>query len=354
MYEGKSVAVVVPAYNEEGLVGGVIDTVPEFVDRVYVIDDCSTDGTWAEIQSHAERAEAVADGTTMGDGGAMDDVGRTGDSGAMSGSGRMNDGGTVNDARANFDRRIVPIRHSENRGVGAAIKTGYCRAHEENIDVTAVMAGDGQMRPEMLARIIQPIVDGRADYTKGNRLSTPGFREGMSAWRSFGNWLLTFLTKVASGYWGMVDPQNGYTAISSRALSKLAIEDAYDDYGFANALLVRLNVHDMRVADVTMPAVYGDEQSTIRYSTFIPKLSALLLWSFLWRIKTKYLVRDFHPLAFLYGLGALGTAAGLLSLARHKRGSSDGLTAMLLGGICFVLAMAFDREETAELEVRNE
>jgi glycosyltransferase involved in cell wall biosynthesis len=321
LYEGNTVAVVVPAYNEEGLVGRVIDTVPDFVDRVYAIDDCSTDGTWEEIRSHAQHADPVADGGAMGDG------------------------------RMTFDRRVVPIRHTENRGVGAAIKTGYCRAHEENIDVTAVMAGDGQMRPEMLKRIIQPVVDGRADYTKGNRLSTPGFREGMSAWRSFGNWLLTFLTKVASGYWGMVDPQNGYTAISGRALSKLDIEDVYDDYGFANALLVRLNVHDMRVADVTMPAVYGDEQSTIRYSTFIPKLSALLLWSFLWRLKRKYLVRDFHPLAFLYGLGALGTAAGLLSLARRKRESSDGLTAMLLGGVCLVLAMAFDREENAELEV---
>ncbi len=354
MYEDNTVAVVIPAYNEEGLVGGVIDTVPEFVDRVYAVDDCSTDGTWAEIQSHVERAEAVADSRAMGDGGAMDG------SGGMDGGGTKNDGRKTDDSRAmgggreRFDRRVVPIRHTENRGVGAAIKTGYCRAHEENIDVTAVMAGDGQMRPEMLARIIQPIVDGRADYTKGNRLSTPGFREGMSVWRSFGNWLLTFLTKVASGYWGMVDPQNGYTAISGRALSKLAIEDVYDDYGFANALLVRLNVHDMRVADVTMPAVYGDEQSTIRYSTFIPKLSALLLWSFLWRIRTKYLVRDFHPLAFLYGLGALGTAAGLVSLVRRKKESSDGLSATLLGCVCLVLAMAFDREETAELEVRDE
>ncbi|WP_018128754.1 glycosyltransferase family 2 protein [Haladaptatus paucihalophilus] len=324
LYEGNTVAVVVPAYNEEGLVGRVIDTVPAFVDRVYAVDDCSTDGTWEEIRSHAERSDAAADG------------------------------GSADDGRTSFDQRVVPIRHTENRGVGAAIKTGYCRAHEENIDVTAVMAGDGQMRPEMLERIIQPVVDGRADYTKGNRLSTPGFREGMSAWRSFGNWLLTFLTKVASGYWGMVDPQNGYTAISGRALSELDIEDVYDDYGFANALLVRLNVHEMRVADVTMPAVYGDEQSTIRYSTFIPKLSVLLLWSFLWRLKAKYLVRDFHPLAFLYGLGAFGTATGLLSMIRRKRESSDGLAATLLGGLCLVLAMAFDREENADLEVHEE
>ncbi|WP_458205190.1 glycosyltransferase family 2 protein [Haladaptatus sp. NG-SE-30] len=321
MYEGKTVAVVVPAYNEEGFVGRVIDTVPEFVDRVYAIDDCSTDGTWAEIRAHAERATPVADG------------------GATS--------------RA-FEQRVVPIRHEENRGVGAAIKTGYCRAREDDIDVTAVMAGDGQMDPEKLSRIIQPVVDGRADYAKGNRLSAPEFRRGMSAWRSFGNWLLTFLTKVASGYWGMVDPQNGYTAISGRALSAIDIEAVYDDYGFANALLVRLNVHDMRVADVAMPAVYGDEQSTIRYSTFVPKLSALLLWGFLWRLKAKYIVRDFHPLTFLYGLGAVGTGAGLLSVLRSRRENCDGLTAMLLGGTCLALAMVFDRVETEGLEVRDE
>ncbi|SIR19503.1 Glycosyltransferase involved in cell wall bisynthesis [Haladaptatus litoreus] len=321
MYEGHTVAVVIPAYNEEGLVGRVIDTVPEFVDRVYAIDDRSTDETWDEIRAHAGRTVPITDG---------------------------------GDADSPFDQRVVPIRHSKNRGVGAAIKTGYCRAREDGIDVTAVMAGDGQMEPDMLARVIQPIVDGRADYAKGNRLSTPGFREGMSAWRSFGNWLLTFLTKVASGYWGMADPQNGYTAISGRALSELDIEAVYDDYGFANALLVRLNVHDMRVADVTMPAVYGNEQSTIRYSTFVPKLSALLLWGFLWRLKAKYLVRDFHPLAFLYGLGALGTGAGLLTLLRNRRETSDGLSATLLGGLCLVLAMTFDRHANEGLEERDE
>ncbi|WP_458188930.1 glycosyltransferase family 2 protein [Haladaptatus sp. NG-WS-4] len=319
MYEGNTVAVVVPAYNEEGFVGHVIDTLPNFVDRVYAVDDCSTDGTWEEIQAHADRDAPVTDGGPV----------------------------------SSFDRRVVPIRHSENRGVGAAIKTGYSRAHEDGIDVTAVMAGDGQMDPEMLSRIIQPIVDGRADYAKGNRLSTPGFRDDMSAWRSFGNWLLTFLTKVASGYWGMVDPQNGYTAISQRALSALDIETVYDDYGFANALLVRLNVHDMRVADVAMPAVYGNEQSSIRYSTFVPKLSGLLLVGFLRRLKSKYVVRDFHPLTFLYGLGAVGVGGSALGMLRRRRERCDGLTAMVLGGMCLALAMVFDRAENEGLEVRD-
>lgn len=334
MYRGKTVGVVVPAYDEEGFVGDVIETVPDFVDRIYVIDDASTDGTWDEIRTAAERVDGSPPVT---------------DGGAGSTSAARHD---ATDGDAAFDRRVVSIRHSENRGVGAAIKTGYLRACEDGVDVTAVMAGDGQMDPAMLERIVRPVVEDRADYAKGNRLSTPGYRAGMSSWRLFGNWLLTFLTKVASGYWRTVDPQNGYTAISLRALSELDIEDVYDDYGFANALLVRLNVHGMRVADVSMPAVYGDERSTIRYSTFVPKLSALLLRGFLWRLKAKYVVREFHPLALLYGLGALGAGGGVLAALRNRKG--EGLTAALVGGIALALAMTFDRAENERLEVKEE
>ncbi|WP_440005640.1 glycosyltransferase family 2 protein [Halomicrococcus sp. SG-WS-1] len=352
MYEDKTVAVVVPAYNEEAFVGGVIDTVPDFVDRVYAVDDCSTDDTWAEITARAdddrERVGALVDGAGEVD--VADDA-----------DGRQveSDGGVANGPR------VVPIRHRRNRGVGAAIKTGYCAARDDGMDVTAVMAGDGQMDPAMLERVVEPVVDGRADYAKGDRLSYPEYRGEMSGWRSFGNWLLTYLTKVASGYWGVVDPQNGYTAISLRALEAVDVEDVYDDYGFANALLVRLNVAGMRVADVAMPAVYGDEESHIRYATFVPKLSALLAHNFLWRLKTKYLVRDCHPLAFLYGLGAVGTGAGLVAALRRggdsegasddgNDGTSDAATRTLVGLLTLALATIFDRLDDEDLHVREE
>ena len=262
MYEDSTVGVVVPVYNEEEFVGRVIETVPTFVDWTYVVDDYSTDDTWAEIERHA----ALVNGNADADGAIPD---------------APVSGGAVTDGGATFSRRVVPIRHERNRGVGGAIVTGYRRARAEGIGVTAVMAGDGQMDPDRLARLIDPIVDGSADYAKGSRLLARDYSAAMSSWRLFGNRLLAVLTKVASGYWRTTDPQNGYTAISHRALSTLELSALYEDYGFLNDLLIRLNAHGMRVADVAMPAVYGDERSTITYSQFALGLSAVLLRGFL-------------------------------------------------------------------------
>jgi len=133
----------------------------------------------------------------------------------------------------------------------------------------------------------------------------------MSSFRFFGNSILTFLTKIASGYWKTMDPQNGYTAITNHALSTVGIENMYEYYGYCNDLLVKLNAKGLRVADVAMPAIYGEETSTISYPTYIRKVSKMLLENFLWRLKVKYLVLDFHPLAFL----------------PHRRGNNGGWNA---------------------------
>lgn len=329
MYKGKKIGVVVPAYEEEGFVGGVIETVPSFVDRVYVIDDGSTDGTWREIREAASRENDASIRT-------------------------MTSGGT-----AVFERPVVALRNGENRGVGGSIKHGYSRALRDDIDVIAVMNGDGQMDPAILDRIVDPVVEGRTDFSKGNRLLFREFREGMSRWRFFGNSLLTLLTKVASGYWKTMDPQNGYTAISAEALEAIEYERLYEDYGFCNDLLIALNAHDMRVADVAMPARYGEERSTIVYSRFVPRLSKLLLGRFLWRLRVKYLVFDFHPFVFLYGLGTLSSALGLAAIARSARtarrdGAFDRLLASTLlfvaGAALLVAAMVFDMSENEHLE----
>lgn len=334
MYKGNTVGVIVPAYNEQGFVGRVIETIPSLVDRVYVVDDCSTDDTWAEIKRYTATFDQSVDAAVA-----------------------MPDGGAA------FTRRVVPIRHEHNRGVGGAIKTGYRRARADGIDITAVMAGDGQMDPDQLERLIDPVADGSADYAKGNRLLRQDLCESMSSWRLFGNGLLTFLTKVATGYWRMTDPQNGYTAISHATLSELELSPLYDDYGFANDLLVRLNAHGIHVADVAMPAVYGDEQSTIRYSQFVPALSMLLLRGFLWRLKTKYIIREFHPLVFLYVLGALGVGSGAANAIRSLLSTDDwdlralragiAMLTAFIGWMCVFLAMAFDREENRNLEVQR-
>ncbi|WP_136601636.1 glycosyltransferase family 2 protein [Salinigranum halophilum] len=320
MYKNSSIAVVVPAYNEAAFIGDVLKSIPEYIDRIYVVDDGSADETWTEIERTATRMNARTD------------------------KGRD---------------RVVPLQHEENRGVGAAIKTGYQRAHEERIHATAVMAGDGQMNPDELKRFLDPIVEGRADYAKGNRLWRREHWQSMSRWRRFGNRLLTILTRISSGYWEMSDPQNGYTVISDRALETIALDELYDDYGFANDILVHLNVYELCIVDVPHEAVYGDEESGIRYDTFVPHLSILLFRDFLWRLKKKYLTVSLHPIALCYALGAAGTVSsvfkGLSSVRSRYTGNEnrnnrvDGIVLLFLSSLFFILAVLFDMRESEGL-----
>jgi glycosyltransferase involved in cell wall biosynthesis len=331
VYRNRSIAVVVPAYNEAGLIGEVIRTIPSFVDRAYVIDDCSSDGTWEEIREHAaavnqqrDRRRAVADG-------------------------------------GHPSATVVPIRNEVNQGRGASVKRGFHRALEEGVDVVAMMDGDGQMDPEVLDRILDPIVEGRADYAKGNRLTAEGGWEGMSRFRLFGNLTLSFLTKMSTGYWGVGDSQNGYAAISREALERIDIGGLYEDYGFENDILAELNLHDMRVADVPHPAVYGEETSTISYGTFIPRVSALLLRNFARRITDKYLLGGFHPVAVFYLLavvalvvGVVGSAYSLVTLAEEALvGGLFSALVLLFGGLFLVTALAFDVRLNAHLSTEQ-
>ena len=233
MYKGKSIAVVVPAFNEETLILSTLCTIPEYVDAVYVVDDCSTDGTAAEIAKCS-------------------------------------------------DNRVKMLRHEWNRGVGAAISTGYQNALEEGIEITAVMAGDGHMDPAQLHRLLDPLADGRTDYSKGNRLE-PENINGMSRWRYFGNGVLSIITKISSGYWHLSDSQNGYTAITRESLELIMREPIYSGYGYCNDILIRLGANNLDVVDVPMPARYGQEISKIKYGRYIAKVSFLLLRGFLWR-----------------------------------------------------------------------
>ena len=317
MYNEHTVAVVIPAYNESGFVGDVIDTLPAFVDRVYAIDDQSTDDTWAEITDTADR---------------------------------INDSVTATDGGANFEQQVVAIQHDENRGVGGAIKTGYLRARDDGIDVTAVMGGDGQMDPTILERIIEPVVDGEADYAKGNRLVYEADHEQMPGFRRLGNRILTLLTKVASGYWQVGDPQMGYTAISLDALHDADIENMYEFYGYCNDLLVRLNVTGHRVADVPSPLNYGDEHSDISYLTYVPRVSLMLLRTFLWRLWSGRRTAAGVSILTLYVAGAVATVGSLLAgLADNGGDSGDGddtesqpLTSAFGGLFVLALAMVVD------------
>ncbi|QCS43237.1 glycosyltransferase family 2 protein [Natrinema versiforme] len=349
MYRGASVGVVLPAYNEEGFVGDVIREMPAYIDRIYAIDDRSTDGTLDEI---LEAARDDADDLERRDSDGEPVEQLVTDGGASALSSRA----TVRDAIG----RVVPIEHRENRGAGGAIKTGYLAALADGVDATVTVDADGQMDLSQLPRLLDPIVEGEADYAKGNRLLSREYRAAMPRFRFIGNAILTFLTKIASGYWKTMDPQNGYTAISHDALAAIDVENLYEYYGYCNDLLVKLNVREMRVADVAMPAVYGEEDSSITYSQYIPNVSSMLLHDFLWRLKTKYLVLDFHPLAFFYlagaGLAATGVlAAGVTLFATLSTvgPTVQGSTILLLlvAGVAFLLfAMVFDMGESEHLE----
>ncbi|MFC7229568.1 glycosyltransferase family 2 protein [Salinirubellus salinus] len=348
MYEGQTVGVVVTAYNEEGLVGRVIETMPEFVDRVYAIDDGSTDGTWNEILEHADDVEVEGVETPSTD----DPVPVP-----TTGEGMVTDGSGY----ATSVPFVLGIKHARNRGYGATVKTGYRHAHGDRMDVVAVMNGDGQMAPEELHRIIDPVVDGRADYAKGDRMRTRDTREGMSGFRFVGNAALTIMTKFASGYWKMNDSQNGYTAVSLETLERIPYESLYDEYGFLNDTLTTLNIHGMRVANVPHRAVYGEERSSIRLRRFVPRVSALLARNFVRRLKARYLVLDFHPAVLCYLFGTVGLLATLLATVAAVAlplTLVEGFFAAVLTTVLFVAAgtvlsvgIAFDVEQNHPLEL---
>ncbi len=350
MYRDHTVGVVIPAYNEEGFIGDVIREMPEYVDKMFVVDDCSSDGTWEEVMVAAKEdreqftPEAVAD------------EGRVA---VADGGGSLGGRAVRHDAIG----RVVPIQHETNLGAGGAIKTGYLAARDDQMDVTATVDGDGQMDLSQMTMLLDPIVEGEADYAKGNRLLYKEYRKDMPKFRFLGNSILTFLTKIASGYWKTMDPQNGYTAISGYALDNVGIENMYEYYGYCNDLLVKLNAKGMRVADVAMPAVYGDEESSIQYSTYIRKVSVMLLRNFLWRLKVKYLVLDFHPLALFYLFGAamagLGVLGGGWSLfAKFILGdplfvrATSSLLLFSVGSMFIMFAMLFDMQVNKDSEIQ--
>jgi glycosyltransferase involved in cell wall biosynthesis len=264
MLDGRRVAVVVPAFDEERLVGETIRGIPEFVDRIYVVDDASRDAT-------AARAGEVG------------------------------------------DERVEVIRHERNVGVGAAIVSGYKRSLEEAIDVTCVMAGDNQMDPVELPDLVGPVARGEVEYAKANRLVSGEAWTVIPRTRYLGNAVLSLLTKIASGYWHVADSQAGYTAISRAALARLDLDRVYTRYGFPNDLLVHLNVQNARVRDVPSRPIYDvGERSGIRLRRVVPRISWLLFKGFWWRMAQKYVIRDFHPLVFFYAFGVLMTVAGLV------------------------------------------
>ena len=257
MYKGKKIGVVIPAHNEETQIRRVIETMPDFVDQIIIVDDCSTDKTVA----------------------------------------------VITDLQKSYPH-ITLLRHSINKGAGAAMVTAYKHALKQDIDVAVRMDGDGQMNPDDLPALLDPVVEERADYAKGNRLFTGEAYQKIPKVRYFGNAFLSLFTKIASGYWHVADSQSGYTAINKKAMQLVDWDQLYTWYGHPNDILVRLNVHNIRVKDVPVEPVYNiGEKSGIKVGQAVFKIGWLLIKLFFWRMKEKYIIRDFHPLVFFYALG---------------------------------------------------
>ncbi len=259
MYKDFSICVVIPCYNEETQIKKVIETMPGYVDKIVVVDDLSTDKTVEIVQEIIRH-----------------------------------------------NSRVSMIVHDKNSGVGAAIASGYKFAKNEDLDLAVVMAGDGQMNPNDLSVLLDPVVEGKADYSKGNRLFTGEAFKKIPKIRYLGNSVLSMFTKIASGYWHIADSQSGYTVMNRKVLHTINWDKMYKRYGQPNDILVRLNIENFKVADVSVEPVYNiGEKSGIKIHKVIFTIGWLLVKLFLWRMKEKYIIRDFHPLVFFYFIGSM-------------------------------------------------
>jgi len=254
MYKNAVIAAVVPAYKEEKMISKVIETMPDYVDHIVIVDDCSPDAT-SEV------------------------VGRS------------------------DDPRVTLIRHEVNQGVGGAIITAHRAAMDLGSDVNVVMAGDAQMDPDYLPPLLDKVTDGGFGFAKANRFYAPESFSGMPGYRVVGNIVLSFFTKLASGYWNLFDPQNGYTAVRTEVLARVPLDRVAKRYSFENDLLIHLNILQVPATDVPIPAVYGEEVSSIRLSKVIPELLHRLTVGYWSRIWYRYVLWSFSPIALLLFMG---------------------------------------------------
>ena len=313
MYREKKIALVIPAYNEEKLIKPTLKAVPDFVDRIFVVDDASIDntaGVVGELSKH--------------------------------------------------DHRIELISHEMNSGPGQGIITGYKRSAAEGCDIAVVAGGDNQMPLNQMERFLDPLIDGEADYTKGNRfVFLPDTLEKMPKSRLLGNVVITGLTKISSGYYKVMDVVDGYTATTKKVIDLIDWDKAWKGYGYPMDFLIRLNAFSLKVKDVPRSSIYlkGERQSQIKGLRYALKVSPMLLRGFFWRLITKYIYRDFHPLVFFYFAGLIlfpfGIFYGLYLVYQQVAGIGvSGPRAILCAlslimGLQFLLfAMLFDMQES--------
>jgi glycosyltransferase involved in cell wall biosynthesis len=290
MLKNKTIAVIVPAYNEELCIEAVIKSMPVFVDRIIVIDDGSEDAT-AEVVKKL----MVDKSMLLYEPSPRETIIKC----------KGNDLASFPSYTLytcdNGKGRLILLSHTMNSGKGAGIKTGYAFASSLGIDCIATMDGDGQMNPDELINICLPVIQEEADYVKGDRLSHPKSMTIIPPIRLVGNTILSLLTKPASGFWNVQDTQTGFTAISKKAVNKIPLHDIFTYYGYPNDILVKLNIENLSIKEIPVTPVYQEHhKSKMKMHLVIPKISGLLIKSFFKRIAYKYFINSMHPLFFLF------------------------------------------------------
>lgn len=271
------IAAVVPCFRVKEKILDVLARIDPSVERIYVVDDRCPDGTGAHVRKSCR------------------------------------------------DPRVKVLFNPENRGVGGAMVTGYREAIKDGASIVVKLDGDGQMDPGLIPKFLKPILDGKADYTKGNRFFVLESLKSMPAGRLFGNAVLSFVSKLASGYWNVMDPTNGYTAIHVSALRLLPLDKIDERYFFESDMLFRLNTIRAVVEDVPMDAVYAGEKSSLRIARVAAVFPAKYLERFLKRVFYNYFLRDFNPGSIQLVMGLLMIAAGAwFGISQWHRGAVAG------------------------------
>ena len=250
MRRQRNVAVIIPCYKAASTIRAVVERIPEIVKHIIIVNDGSPDEMDAEISMIS-------------------------------------------------DPRIVYIKHEKNQGVGAAMVTGYKEALKLDVDFTAKIDADGQMNPGYLGSFVQAAINFNCDYIKGNRFGHIDELQSMPKVRLAGNIILSFLTKIASGYWNLFDPQNGYVMIKRSMLRKLNLDKIDKSYFFENSMLINLNILRAKVAEIYFPAKYGNEESSMHLTRILFSFPAKLLRGLCYRIYQKYIFRGVSPV-FLF------------------------------------------------------
>lgn len=278
MYKDKKISVSVPAYFEEKLIAETIKSIPEFVDRIVVVNDGSTDNTAAEVKKMMEE-----------------------------------------------DNRVFLIDSEKNEGIGASLIKAHRKGIEYGADILVVMAGDNQMDPDELPMLLDKIIEEGADYAKGNRFFHTKDLRSMPGFRLLVNVLVSFLVKFCTGYWSVADPLNGYTALRTETFLDIDIDSISKRYDFEVSMFVQLSLIGAKIKDVAIPARYGTEVSTIKLHKEAPRAVKVLIRGFFKRMIVRYTLFSFHPIALFYFMSFLALSwtvlwtaiVTIIILARH-------------------------------------